>query len=41
MPPDKVFVLLANSRKPDWMPAHDELGKLIYDKLTAAKSILK
>lgn len=27
----KVFVLLANSRKPAWMPAHDELGKLVYE----------
>jgi len=27
----RVFVLFTNSRKPDWMPAHDELGRLIYD----------
>lgn len=29
----KVFVLLANSRKPDWMPAHDELGRLVYEHI--------
>lgn len=28
-----VFVLLGNSREPDWMPSHDELGQILYGHL--------
>ncbi|WP_168160085.1 serine hydrolase domain-containing protein [Steroidobacter denitrificans] len=28
-----IFVLLANSRDPNWMPVHDELGKIVYENL--------
>jgi len=28
-----IFVLLANSRDPNWMPAHDELGRIVYKNL--------
>lgn len=32
-----IFVLLANSRDPNWISTHDELGKIVYENLAGSE----